>query len=101
MYAIYNNNDSYSVGEENARSSTEDKGGSSKGQGKIRKRTSGDQPIQSEIYGGYDSGFREVPRNGSSTVAILQRRTFWHSQMFKHFPRSTVSMPLICANFFT
>lgn len=63
-----------SIGKENTRSSTENERRSTEGQGKVRECAAGDQSVQSEIHGRHDSGVWEVPRNGSSEIAVLQRR---------------------------
>lgn len=85
-----------SLGEENARSSSENERRGTEGQGKVRERAAGNQSVQSKIHGGHDSGVREVPGNGSPEIAVLQRRALWYSQMPQYFSRPSVSNIFVC-----
>lgn len=84
-----------STGEEDARPSAEDEGGGAEGQGEVRIGPAGDQPIQSKVHGGHDPGVREVPRDGGSTVAVLQGGTIRHTQVSQHFTGSSVTIIII------
>ena len=59
------------TGEKDAGSSAKVQGRGAKGQGKVRDRVAGNQPIQSKIHGGYDSSIWKVPGNGENSTAIF------------------------------
>lgn len=79
------------TGEENAGQSAKNERGGAKGEGEIRGGASGNQSVQSEVYGGHDASVWKVSGNGGATTTVLQRRSLRHSQMSEYFAGSSVS----------
>ena len=80
------------AGEEDAGPRAENEGGGAEGEGEVRGCPAGDQPVQSQVHGGHDTGVREVPGDGGPAVAVLQGCAVRRTQMSQHLTGSSVRM---------
>lgn len=83
---------SLSTGEEDAGPSAKNEGGGTKGEGEVRGSSSGNQSVQSKVYGRHDASVREVPRDGGAAATVLQRSPLRHSQVPERIAGPSVSL---------
>jgi hypothetical protein len=60
------------AGEEDAGPRSEVEGRGAEVQGKVRSRVAGDKPVQPQVHGGHDRGFRQMPGDGGPKAELHQ-----------------------------